>query len=534
MIRLKQTYLILLALAMAVLLAATGCSKSAGDSDGKASPGATASASAPAGKSGETALKPYEVVMVYPDGQQKDTGAVQDAMNKYLKATYPELNMTVKLNPIDWSAWDDKTNLLFASNEKFDLIFTASWLNFDQQVNKGALLPLDDLLAKYGADIEAVEAGYHDAARRGGKLYAIHTHQELGGFQGVAFNKELVEKYKFDLSVLKSGEMKDLELMLQTIKDKEPGVTPAVGPHFPLDAYYKSGDMDMIQDPVGLYLLNSDKKDDFKVVSLYDTPRYKELADLTRKWYKAGYINQDATTQGIDPWAKFKAKTAFAFIGTDMEIGEHNNVGDVSLMAGKSAQLGVDILQVPLSIDGLKTGKMTATMQAISKTSGDPARTMMLLNLFYKDKQLLTLFNFGVEGTHYALKNGQIALPEGKTTDNVGFYHDIMWEIGNQMLNYTRVGEDPKKYDNYKTFNEMTAKMPSRMLGFVFDSAPVKNEIIAIDNVRKNFDLGLSSGQLDPDEQLPKLREKLKAAGIDKVIAEAQKQLDAWRAAKGK
>ncbi|MFD2875825.1 hypothetical protein ACFTAO_07415 [Paenibacillus rhizoplanae] len=39
---------------------------------------------------------------------------------------------------------------------------------------------------------------------------------------------------------------------------------------------------------------------------------------------------------------------------------------------------------------------------------------MMLLNLFYKDKELLTLFNFGIEGTHYVLKDGQITLPEGK------------------------------------------------------------------------------------------------------------------------
>jgi putative aldouronate transport system substrate-binding protein len=40
--------------------------------------------------------------------------------------------------------------------------------------------------------------------------------------------------------------------------------------------------------------------------------------------------------------------------------------------------------------------------------------------------------------------------------------------------------------------------------------------------------MGLKAGQLDPEENLPKFLEKQKAAGSDKIIAEAQKQLDAW------
>ena len=39
-------------------------------------------------------------------------------------------------------------------------------------------------------------------------------------------------------------------------------------------------------------------------------------------------------------------------------------------------------------------------------------------------------------------------------------------------------------------------------------------------------------GTIDPAKKLPEFIEKLKAAGIEKVIAEKQKQLDAWAAAK--
>jgi len=534
-------------LLLCVMLLVAGCSGGAkNNAESNAAPGGntategnTSDDGGEAGNAGETdpaakKLDPYEVVMVFPDNPQKDVQSVSDAMSSYLQEKYPELNMTVKLVPIDWASWADKTNLMFASNEKFDLIHTASWNNFEQQVNKGALLPLDDLLAEHGPDILAVEGDYLEPAKRGGKLYGIHVHQELGGFQGIAMRKDLVDKHNIDLSPLKSGEMKDLTPILKTIKENEPGVTPVVGPNFPLHWYYMTGDFDMIVEPVGLYLRNENPEDDFKVVSLYDTPRYMELAKLTHEWFKAGYVNQDATTPGLDPWTKIKAGTAFSIAGGDMEIVANNEIGAVSPMPGRSALTGREIIQIPMSIDGLRTGKMTATMQSISKTSQDPARAMMLLNLFYKDKELLTLFNFGVEGKHYVMQDGQIALPEGKTSENVGYYHDNMWQIGNQMLNYTRVGEDKNRYENYEKFNELTKQKPSKMLGFVFDSQPVTNELVSIANVRKKYDIGFQSGQLDPEKHLAKYQQELKAAGIDRVIAEAQKQLDAWRAANGK
>lgn len=538
--RFKKGSLVLSTLLMSVALAATGCS-SGNDAGGNnnANAGSEASsnadaanAQAAAGGEGTKALAPYEVVMVYPDAPQSDIGTVQSAMNDYLAQTYPDLNMKVKLNPIDWGAWSDKTNLMMASSEKFDLLFTADWLGYNQQVSKGGLLPLDELLAQYGPDIEAVEKDFHEPAKRGGKLYGIHTHQELGGAQGVYLDKALVDKYNFDLSVFKSGKVEELESMLATIKEKEPGITPLVAPSFPLEAYYSSGTTDGIGSLAVLNVLGT-APDDYTVVNTYTTPRYMELAKLTYKWFKAGYINKDALTPGLDAWKKFQAGKAFALVG-DVDILADMTIGAAAKSPNGSLKAGREVLQIPLNVDRLQTGKMTATMQAISKTSKDPARAMMLLNLFFKDQKLLTLFNFGVEGKHYVMKDGQIALPDGKTNNDVGFYHDIMWQIGNQMLNYTRVGEDPKKYENYEKFNEMVSGNPSRTFGFIFDPEPVKNEMIAIDTAQKAFADGIKSGQLDPEENVPKMLDKQKAAGADKVIAEAQKQLDAWLKANGK
>ncbi|MGE7056904.1 DUF3502 domain-containing protein, partial [Paenibacillus glucanolyticus] len=42
----------------------------------------------------------------------------------------------------------------------------------------------------------------------------------------------------------------------------------------------------------------------------------------------------------------------------------------------------------------------------------------------------------------------------------------------------------------------------------------------------------LMTGTVNPEEFLPKANEKLKAAGLDKIMAEAQSQIDAWKASK--
>jgi putative aldouronate transport system substrate-binding protein len=533
----RKTWVSLLLLTLVTALVVTACStggnnnsnndNKSGNNRGQQS---QTNVNQPADNEEIETLPPYEVVMVYPDGMQRDLEMVQTAMNDHLKANYPELNMTVKLNPVEWGAWGDKTNLMMASNEKFDTIFTASWLGFDNQVNKGALLPLDELLAKYGEDIEKVEKDYHGGAVRGGKLYGIHTHQELGGMQGIVVRKDLAEKYNFDLNKLaETKNLADLEPLLQTIKENEPGITPMVGVPFPMEAYFRSGKMELPLEPFGLQI----SKNDFNIVSYYETDEYIEMAKLIYKWAKLGYINKDGSnTDGVNGWDKIKAGTGFAVAGADMEIVADNTIP--ALMPNRSKEVGMELIQIPLNHDPLRSIKLAGTLQAISATSEDPERAMMLINLFFKDKELLTLFNFGIEGTHYVLKDGQVDLPEGKTTDNVGFYHDIMWQIGNQMLNLTRVGEDPNKYKNYESFNQLVAANPSPILGFVFDSEPVKNEIVAIGNVRQTYDPGFNAGLLNPETDLPKLLEKLKAAGSEKVRAEMQRQLDEWRAANGK
>jgi putative aldouronate transport system substrate-binding protein len=87
--------------------------------------------------------------------------------------------------------------------------------------------------------------------------------------------------------------------------------------------------------------------------------------------------------------------------------------------------------------------------------------------------------------------------------------------------------EDPKnKWERFKKWNASAVKSP--ILGFTFDPSPVKTEMSAISNATDEYGRGLLSGAYDPNKYLPLLIEKMKDAGMEKVLSEMQKQVDEW------
>ena len=74
--------------------------------------------------------------------------------------------------------------------------------------------------------------------------------------------------------------------------------------------------------------------------------------------------------------------------------------------------------------------------------------------------------------------------------------------------------------------------MASLLSGFVFDSSSVQTEIANVTSVVTEMLKPLVTGSVDPETTVPQFLERLKTAGVDKIIAEKQAQLDAWNASK--
>ena len=72
----------------------------------------------------------------------------------------------------------------------------------------------------------------------------------------------------------------------------------------------------------------------------------------------------------------------------------------------------------------------------------------------------------------------------------------------------------------------------SLALGFSFDPSSVADQVTACTNVYNQYYLPLINGEVNVDEVLPVFQQALRDAGIDKIAAEKQAQLDKWLAAK--
>ncbi|WP_339287565.1 ABC transporter substrate-binding protein [Paenibacillus sp. FSL E2-0201] len=511
----KKKFGTLLSLIMitATVLTACGSSGNNNKEGTSAEPAESASPTTETAQATEAPqLDPYKLVMYYPASTAKDLGLVQDELNKYLTE---KINATIELKPIDWGAWNDKTNLMFTSNEKFDVIFTASYLAYNSNSTKGQYLQLDDLLDQYGQGIkDTLGPDWLKGSQIDGHSFAVPTLKEFAGSAGILFRKDLVDKYQIDLDSINT--LDELTPVFQKIKEGEPGVTPLVAAgSLNLTGMVGGYSLDNLSDTLGV--LDPDKGD-MKVVSLLETDKVKNTINLMRKWNLAGYVNKDAATIKDDQlYNLMKAGKGFAFAaptkpGKDAEM---------------STTLGMELVQKDFLKPQTTTGEATGAMLAISRTSANPERAMMFLNLLYTDKELINLLDFGIEGTHYVKSADNIlSYPEGVTAQTSGYNPGTAWMFGNQMNTYLWDNEDPQKWEKFKAFNDSSTKSPA--LGFVWDPTNVKNEVAACANVKAEFNASLFTGAIDPDKYMSQYIQKLKDAGLDKIIAEKQKQLDEW------
>jgi len=486
MIRNKKRFMPALALmlVMSIVLSACGGSKNEGEG---------------------TAEKPVELLWYTIGTPQKDVDKVMKEVSKY---TAEKIGVTVKMSMIDWGDYSQKLQVMTASGEAVDIMFTSSWaFDYVQNARKGAFMQIDDLLKSHGQGIvDTLDPAFLEGSKIDGHNYGIPANKELPAQEVWRFNKQYVDKYKIDIS--KVNTLESLEPLLKTIKENEQGVYPfAVDknqmPYVPYDYVIEKLPM----------AVSLDTKD-YKLVNVLDTPEMKQALTTMHKYYKAGYIPTEAATmdsmtdvQTTGKWFSDRATTQpFA-----------DNLW--------SASYGYPVISTPASKALIYNWSVMGSMQAISANSKYPEKAMEFLNLLNTDPVLRNMIDSGIENVHYKKTSDNVMenLDESKNYDMPTF------SLGNVMLTYLNTTDPTNKWEEFKKFNDAGTAAP--LLGFNFDPSKVTTEIASVQNVREEFWAPLMTGTVDPETYIKRANEKFKAAGLDKIMAEAQRQLDEWKAA---
>jgi putative aldouronate transport system substrate-binding protein len=232
------------------------------------------------------------------------------------------------------------------------------------------------------------------------------------------------------------------------------------------------------------------------------------------KYYKAGYVSAEAATTGSTNdlttsgnWFLDRAQT--------QPLADNQ----------WSASYGYPVVSTPASDAIITNTSVQGSIMAISANSEYPEKAMEFLNLLNTDPVLRNMVDSGIEGVHYKKVDDTHMenLAESKNYDMPSY------SLGNNMLLYLNNNDPDNKWDEFKKFNAEGVNSP--ILSFNFDSSNVSSELTAVQNVKEQYWAALMTGTLDPENNLEQVIEKFNQAGLEKVMAEAQTQLDAWRAA---
>ena len=517
-----------------ILLAVmAGCGKAtetnAGTTTAESTPASTAdtaaASTAPAGPdiSNEVTLK-----WMYHGSTVTDDKAVMEKINAYLK---DKINAKLQMVWCTWGDFDERVRLSINGGDPMDIYFTCSWSadEYAATAKKGAFVrldkPDDNLLEKYAPKLfESLNPVLADAATTDGPdgvgVYGVPTYKEIAQQYTWDINSNMLKKYGYTpddvkdyyefgpmLEKIKQGEGKDFYPL-----NSEPAVLERFVNHndYVDTALLLSYEFDPV-DPT---------KSGTTLVSRYETPGYKKFVENTREYFQKGYISPEAANaQTMANNRTAMEKSAKYAIGTQVYSPGYEAV--------TSPERKIDVVYKPAQSGIISTTSARGAMQAISTTSKDPGRALMLLNLVNTDSTLFTMLEYGVEGVHYTKEaDGRVKLNQDKRKE----YNP--WRAGlGKLSNLPVTTDDPANlWELFDKFNN--AGKPVPILGWAFDSEPVKNEVAALTNVSREYADTLNAGSVDPNLKLPEFISKLKANGIDKVLDEANKQLKAFLDAK--
>ena len=453
---------------------------------------------------------------------------VEEAVNAYIE---PLIGAKVSYHIIGWGDWNDKAINALQSGEKMDLIFTADWEGYGVEVSGGLLMPLDDLLEKYGQGIkETLPQTFLDGVKVNGVLYGIPTNKELCVPEGLIINKTAANAIGWD--VQPDDPTIKTTAALEPWLEKYKAAYPEKYPYLMDGQAGRWADEPWCPDWAGMgsnsIAMKMAKQEngefDETIYSIFATPEQEEHIRLMYKWGKAGYISPDAALTSFDYNGTFGRGDFLAFSqplkGNGIKANE---------MYAANHTTDFECVEITLQPKYVVTTHAGGSMFGIPVTCKNPEAAMKYLNLMHSDATLVNLMLFGAEGVNYTKANDQ----QVELTDQNWYgVHGGAWTVGNTKLQYVLTSEDPEKNALLQSYADDAIATAS--LGFRFVKDNVADQIAAVDSVVSEMANPLMCGQVDPDDPalgIEALKTALTDAGMDEIIAEVQTQYDAWKAA---
>ena len=447
----------------------------------------------------------------------RDLEAVEQAINKIIA---PLIHANIKLMNTDVRSHASTLNQMIANGEQLDLVMAGMTLPMTQLAVEGKLLPLDTLLEETGGDITELFGGKLEAGRVNGVLYAIPADAYSAQSGGFVYNQRMAEI--FGIEMHDPITIAELEQVFSIIRSKDPEIYGTVFGSGETSNLLYDYCLEDYGSALYAYGVTFDPCSSTEIENAYDSVAFAEYVKRHRRWIEKGYAPKDSLISGIRSKEYVANEKVFGMTTNYSPIEGPVQQGNYTFPIG--------IVQLTPAVNS--TGSIQERMWGIPVTSKDPQKAMQFLDLMFTNAEIANLLSNGIEGLHYQqVAPGVITYAPGANPLHPG-YASVFSRFGNQMQVLHWLPATPDFYNELSAFNARARN--SLSLGYVFNGESVSSEIAAVNAVVSLYLPALECGMLsDVDAALAAFNQELKNAGIDRIIEENQRQLDAWLNEKG-
>jgi putative aldouronate transport system substrate-binding protein len=413
---------------------------------------------------------------------------------------------------------------MLQTGESFDLMFTDLG-NFPNRVAAGGFADLTDLVKTETPKLWAsLPQGIWAAGMANGKLYAVPNYKDTTETVYYVWDKATVDKYGAAAMGINDTTLAGVDKTFRFLKQQEPNTYPAsVGQRHDMSIAHMYDRVTMDFWVVGV------KKDDKsrKVVSLLDQPDIIQAFDYFHRWQQDGILPPDVSTNpnpgnGGHPFTSAQGWPGAASIFASWN---HNEAGTIP----------VEYYVGPW----YSTDSVRGSMVAIGANSTHKKEALKVLELLHTDPIFRDMLGYGIEGKHFTYVKRPTANGGGvvKLTHNPDWQGPGQWQLTSWFSQNASGATIPLLSSTDDDQNKMVEiadqnarAKTSVMMGFSMDmsSQQLVTDLNNCKQIWEKYNADLLGGMGDPAQLRQQAIADLNAAGLQRVITEAQKQVDAW------
>jgi putative aldouronate transport system substrate-binding protein len=408
----REVLRLLAGMTAGVALASCGAAPTATPEPAKpAAPAAPAATATTAPKPTAVPAKKVSLTVVVPSNVESFPQGQDENNNDIIKFLREKTGYDIKWIILPTDSQQDKLNLLMSSNEPPDIIAYSAKTTFGQYLDQGLLAPIDDYLKDAPELQKLVPADAWAAVKSGGKTYAVPVpqNQNIAGTSGILARKDWLK----ELGLKEPVTTDEYYTVLKAFKDTKKVIpfTQAGG-----DTGYDG----LIGGFAGAFGVGTAwKVKDNKIVCSYIEPEAKDFLTYMNKLYTEGLLDKEYP---VNKAGTVQEKMVSGQAGM-ASVGWANMVVWDKAFKDKNPSGDLNYIQPPKGPTGLSGFPMNAPVRMylmVSAKSKNPKEAVNFLNMMMQP-DIYYFVSYGVEGTHYQRKDGQIFLLDA--------YQQRRWQI---------------------------------------------------------------------------------------------------------